>query len=684
VRDEDADTLVDLDEYAGRDRVDLPDDPWLRKIVDRYELIMQATNEGWWDWDLISGTLSYSPGWTRQIGYEPDEISLDFEEWSDRVHPDDLSGVLAAIDAHLGNGSPDTPYVVDYRIQHRNGSWRWMRSTGACFRDERGRAYRFAGSQSDIHDRKLAEDALHESQRKLDTLLSSLPGMAYRCADDPDWTMEYVSFGARDLTGYSAEDMVGDAPIRFTSLIHPDDRPTVWSRIQAALAIRQPFQMTYRLQAADGTLKWVWEQGQGIFNAEGEFLALEGFVTDVTDRVRSMELLEQRVEERTRELTLLLSASRSLVSTLELRPLLDTILDQLAVVVSYDAASILMLEGDMLSQIVANRNALTMEPTRDYDVRSFTFNWDVSLWDSLRRGEPVIVPDVRGPGTAATEYRRVVGERLDTMLLHVRCMMAIPLMIKDRFIGMFAVTHPEPGFYTNHHTQLTVAIANYAAIAIENARLHEQARTVAALEERQRLARELHDSVSQALYGIGLGAQTARTLLDRDPSKVAEPLNYILQLAEAGLAEMRALIFELRPESLATEGLVAALEKQTAATRDRYSIEVVADLPEEPSLPLPAKEALYRIGQEAMHNTVKHARATRIDLTLAVSNGDTVSLRVQDDGIGFDPNGSFPGHLGLHSMRERIERLGGTLSITSARGQGTSITAVLPCAERAN
>lgn len=681
--DADADTLADLDVEGGDDRVDLPDDPFLRRIVNRYELIMQATNEGWWDWNLVSGELAFSPGWSRQIGYEPDEIDFDFEEWRSRVHPDDLTRVLTAIDTHLSGATPGSQYEVDYRIQHRNGSWRWMRSTGACYRDEHGRAYRFAGSQSDIHDRKLAEDALRESQRKLDTLLSSLPGMAYRCANEPDWPMEYVSFGARDLTGYPAGDLLVNGPVNFTDLVHPDDRALIRSRIQDALAVRQPFQVTYRLYAADGTMKWVWEQGQGIFDADARLLALEGFVTDVSDRVRSMELLEQRVAERTRELTLLLSASRSLVSTLELRPLLDTILDQLAVVVNYDAASILMLDGDSeLNQIVANRNALSAHPTRDYAVRRFSFDWKTSLWDSVKQGQPVIIADVRGASAAASEYRRVVGDQIDAMLAHVRCLMAVPLMVKDRFIGMFSVSHPDPGYYSEHHAQLTVAIANYAAIAIENARLHEQTRTVAALEERQRLARELHDSVSQALYGIGLGAQTARTLLERDPTKVAEPLNYVLQLAEAGLAEMRALIFELRPESLATEGLVAALEKQTAATRARYGIAVAAELASEPDIPLPAKEALYRIAQEAMHNTVKHARATRIEIVLTFSAADVIHLRVRDNGIGFDPDGSFPGHLGLHSMRERIERLGGTLSITSARGTGTSIVALLPLDER--
>ena len=130
-----------------------------------------------------------------------------------------------------------------------------------------------------------------------------------------------------------------------------------------------------------------------------------------------------------------------------------------------------------------------------------------------------------------------------------------------------------------------------------------------ALEERQRLARELHDSVSQALYGVSLGVNTALTLFDTDRTKVLEALNYALSLTHAGLTEMRALIFELRPESLEMEGLVVALTKQVEALRVRHGIEVELSLCDEPDVPLAVKEALYRIAQEALHNAVKHARA---------------------------------------------------------------------------
>src|SRR5947209_8499490 len=202
--------------------------------------------------------------------------------------------------------------------------------------------------------------------------------------------------------------------------------------------------------------------------------------------------------------------------------------------------------------------------------------------------------------------------------------------------------------------------------------LYEQTQELVSLQERQRLARELHDSVSQALYAIGLGAHTAREALESDPEQAMASIDYVLTLAEAGLAEMRALIFELRPDSLEMEGLVAALTKQVAVLRTRYRLTVEADLGEEPNLSLETKHMLYRIAQEALHNIVKHARATMVTLQLAGEENEFI-LKVGDNGKGFNPADPFPGHLGLHSMRERATRMGGTLSIESVPGQGTCV-----------
>lgn len=197
------------------------------------------------------------------------------------------------------------------------------------------------------------------------------------------------------------------------------------------------------------------------------------------------------------------------------------------------------------------------------------------------------------------------------------------------------------------------------------------------LEERQRLARELHDSVSQALYGISLGTHTALTLFDTDQQKVREALNYVLSQAQAGLTEMRALIFELRPESLEMEGLVSALTKQTAALHARYGLDVEVSLCDEPDVSLSIKEVLYRIAQEALQNAVKHAQANRLEVCLACEP-EFLRLEVRDNGVGFDPTAAYPGHLGLRSMRERAERAGGKLDIESTPGRGTQIRARFP------
>jgi len=198
-----------------------------------------------------------------------------------------------------------------------------------------------------------------------------------------------------------------------------------------------------------------------------------------------------------------------------------------------------------------------------------------------------------------------------------------------------------------------------------------------ALEERQRLARELHDSVSQALYGISLGVNTALALFDADRTKVLEALHYALSLTHAGLTEMRALIFELRPESLEMEGLVVALTRQVEALRARHGIQVELSLCDEPDVALAVKEALYRIAQEALQNAARHARADRLDVRL-IHEAAGLKLEVRDNGVGFNPLAGYPGHLGLRSMRERALKVGGTLDIVSAPDCGTQIRANVP------
>jgi signal transduction histidine kinase len=285
-----------------------------------------------------------------------------------------------------------------------------------------------------------------------------------------------------------------------------------------------------------------------------------------------------------------------------------------------------------------------------------------------RMDEPVVTV-TEDPSKARSEEMPLVESEGIRSFIHV------PVVSPGgRPLGVFTVAYTTEHHFGEAEQRLLTALAERAAVAIDNAELHERAQHAASLEERQRLARELHDSVSQALYGIALGARTARALLDRDPPAAVEPVDYILSLAEAGLAEMRALIFELRPESLESEGLNAAIRKQVEAVQARHAIRVDFLSSEEPDLPLAVKEAVYRIAQESLTNIVKHSQATQVRILLA-STAAGLELEVADNGTGFDTAGDFPGHLGLRSMRERAEKLGGRLEISSQAGVGTRVVA---------
>lgn len=221
------------------------------------------------------------------------------------------------------------------------------------------------------------------------------------------------------------------------------------------------------------------------------------------------------------------------------------------------------------------------------------------------------------------------------------------------------------------------AVADQAALAVENARLIKALKGKAVLEERQRIARELHDSVNQVIYGIGLGARAGLAHMAAGKAEAVEgALHYIVAQAEAAIVEMRSLICELRPESLEQEGLVGLLERQLATLEARHDLSVESTLVE-PSLPLEQKHALWRVLQEALANVTRHSQATQLQLFMR-TEPDILKVIVQDNGIGFDPTQPHPGHYGLHTMRERVEPLGGTLAIEGHPGQGVRLTVALP------
>ncbi len=426
---------------------------------------------------------------------------------------------------------------------------------------------------------------------------------------------------------------------------------------------------------ARGATYWQWslvpiQAGEEL---EG-LLLLVSEVTALVEARRQVEELAREARRRADELASLLDVSQDLASTLDLKQILLRILDHLRPILDFNKAAVFVAQEGRLDVLVYDRDS----PDAALQWVHSSVDGAPIFRDIFSHRTPVIVDDVADE-TDPLAYRlqHETSEAIRGTFEGSRSWLGIPLLVKERVVGMLRVTHPEPAHFTRRQAEVALGIANQAAVAVENAQLHRQAQLAAVLAERQRLARELHDSISQALYGIALGSHAALEMLAQRPAETEAALRYILTLAETAAAEMRALIFELRPESLEREGLVGALERQAATIRARYRLPVEAALAGEPHLAPEQKEALYRIAQEAMQNAGRHANARRIDLRLR-TEPDAVILEVEDDGAGFDPDLPYPAHLGLQSMRERAANVGSRLTIRSAPGRGTLVRVITP------
>ncbi|MFL6000588.1 MAG: GAF domain-containing sensor histidine kinase [Streptomyces sp.] len=233
--------------------------------------------------------------------------------------------------------------------------------------------------------------------------------------------------------------------------------------------------------------------------------------------------------------------------------------------------------------------------------------------------------------------------------------------------------------FTEEDEELLSILAQHAAIALTNARLYERSRELTIAEERSRLAHELHDAVSQKLFSLRLTAQAAAALVDRDPSRAKDEMQQVATLAAEATDELRAAVVELRPAALDEDGLTATLRTHVQVLDRAHTARVTFAARSFRALPAAQEEAMLRVAQEALHNALRHSGAAHVDVTVDRRGGGAV-LRVTDDGSGFDPRSVRRAgrHLGLVSMRDRTSGVGGTLTVESAPGKGTTIEMEVP------
>jgi signal transduction histidine kinase len=289
----------------------------------------------------------------------------------------------------------------------------------------------------------------------------------------------------------------------------------------------------------------------------------------------------------------------------------------------------------------------------------------------LERPQPHRTPDIsRDP---RFEWWPAAHPRMTSFL-------GVPIVSAGDVVGAFYLTDKiGADEFSDADQELIELFAAHAAVAIATAGLHERSRELSVVEERNRLARDLHDAVSQTLFSLTLTAEAAAELIDRDPAAARVQLAEVGRLAAEARAEMRSLVFQLRPADLEADGLVATLRKHVEVLDRVHPARVEMTVRGDGSPGADTQRQLYRIAQEALQNALKHSAAERITLELNLA-GTGGTLTVTDDGDGFDPADPVvrSRHLGLTVMQERARTVGGRLELRSRPGEGTTVRVEIP------
>jgi signal transduction histidine kinase len=405
---------------------------------------------------------------------------------------------------------------------------------------------------------------------------------------------------------------------------------------------------------------------------------LETLVIERTNALERLSeantLLQQEIAERTRAeaaekaqrvlAEALRDTAAALNSTLNIEEVLDQILVNLEKVVQHNIANIMLLEDGVI-RLVRWRGYEGRIPDEVMRMMRPSITVMPGLQWMLENKKPLIIPNVAN----YPQWHQIPENTW------IKSYVGAPIKSGDDVIGFIGLDSPEPFHFKAIHAEGLQAFVDQAAVAIENARLYSQAQELAALQERNRIAHDLHDAVSQTLWSAALIADTLAAQWDKKAANAQQHLETLRQLTRGALAEMRALLLELRPGALSDVELSELIRQLIQAFIGRSRIPTSLTVRGEELLPPNVQVILYRLTQEALNNVARHAKASNVDVILECEENLT-HIQIKDDGQGFNPDSIPAGHLGLGIMRERADSIGSALNINSTIGYGTTIDIV--------
>jgi len=390
-------------------------------------------------------------------------------------------------------------------------------------------------------------------------------------------------------------------------------------------------------------------------------------------RYRQEGQTAERLRRTRNELTAILDVSSDMASTVDLDTLFTLTLNQLERVIDYNAASIHILTGNVLEKVKYKRKEVTGTQAPDH----LNYEKIPHFRKLIDEQQGFILSDLQSDPMMMKGLIDSSGEEFQEIPHFAHSFMAVPLVSRKKATGMLVVVSSTKDAFDSEALKIMQSFANQLAVAIENAKRFNQAQTTAVTEERNRLARELHDSVTQSLYSANLFAEAGRETVESGDNKGAS--HYFVRIGattQQALKEMRLFLYELRPPDVEADGLVNALQKRLDTVEKRAGMNARLILDGKIDFSDTINDQFFRISQEALNNVIKHTEADEVTVYLQADG--VAGLKVMDNGRGFDLNGvDQKGGLGLQSMQERAAQIDADFTIRTAPGQGTSIQVVV-------
>ncbi|PYJ41809.1 MAG: hypothetical protein DME86_07195 [Verrucomicrobia bacterium] len=618
---------------------------------------------------LPDGSVDFvSQSWLDYLGCSREEI-LGWG-WMKTTHPEDLDRVLSNWQAALAAGEP---LEVEARFKQADGKYRWFLNRTVPLRDGNGNVVKWYATVTDIEDRKQAEAKLQRSEASLREAqgLGHMGSFATNVSSG-------VSVASPELLRIFGFDPGEKNPTveMFRERIHPEDRPSLLEMFSKARNAKTDYEIDYRIVLPDGSIRHAHSVGHPVLNASGDLVEYVGTTMDVTEHKCAEEALrasEQvargQVEALTQNLDILATA-----------PAPENLIGQMLGTIGrfLNAQSVVLWLLDepndslVLRAAAEGANFAATDPEHPLIKDPSSWKEDKVLQEIVFTGAPVVCEDVEHDprvSSAGRDYFRSKGAKK---------LLAIPTLVGGHVKGFIGIRHGDRPPYRRKEVELAQALAHQAMFAVQLDQFAEQSQQAAVLAERNRMARDIHDTLAQGFTGVIMQLEAAEKAIEhRRPKQVGEHLRRARGLARKSLSEARRSVHALRPEALkgghfwnALKGMIKSITVGTAL-HPTFELQGKVD-----QLPPVWQENLLHIGQETLANTIKYAHAHKFGTRL-IYDPKELRLEFSDDGDGFKSQNRHDGR-GLAGIRERVEQMGGELKIASSRGKGTKITVVLP------